>query len=39
MESWLLREGQWGEGRFGIVKVYFPGEEGFVKPVFSESRD
>tara|TARA_B100001250_G_C19682372_1_gene736430 strand:+ start:229 stop:1014 length:786 start_codon:yes stop_codon:yes gene_type:complete len=39
VESWLLREGQWGEGRFGIVKVYFPGEEGFVKPVFSESRD
>ena len=26
IEDWLLREGQWGEGRLRFVKVYFPGE-------------
>ena len=26
IEDWLLREGQWGEGRLRVVKVYFPGE-------------
>ena len=39
VESWLLREGQLSEGRLRVVKVYFPGEEGFVKPDFSKSRD
>ncbi|MEE2948379.1 MAG: hypothetical protein VX392_08675 [Verrucomicrobiota bacterium] len=27
IQNWLLREGQWGEGRLRFVKVYFPGEE------------
>lgn len=26
IEDWLLREGQWGDDRFRVVKVYFPGE-------------
>lgn len=26
IEDWLLREGQWGEGRLRVVKVYFPGK-------------
>ncbi|MDP6794965.1 MAG: hypothetical protein QF721_10935 [Verrucomicrobiota bacterium] len=26
IEDWLLREGQWGDGRLRFVKVYFPGE-------------
>lgn len=39
VESWLLREGQWGKGKFGVVKVYFPGEEGFVKPTFPGNLD
>ena len=26
IEDWLLREGQWGEGRLRFLKVYFPGE-------------
>ena len=33
IEDWLLREGQWGDGRFRVVKVYFPGE---VEPVIVE---
>jgi hypothetical protein len=24
IEDWLLREGQWGNGQFRVVKVYFP---------------
>tara|TARA_B100001540_G_scaffold2324_1_gene2228 strand:+ start:1056 stop:1847 length:792 start_codon:yes stop_codon:yes gene_type:complete len=39
VKSWLLREGQWGEGSFSIVKVYFPSDEGFVKPDFPKSLD
>ncbi len=30
IEDWLLHEGQWGDGQFRVVKVYFPGE---VEPV------
>ena len=26
VEDWLARENQWGEGKFRVVKVYFPGE-------------
>ena len=26
IEDWLLREGQWGDGRLRVVKVYFPRE-------------
>ena len=26
IEDWLLREGQWGDGRLHFVKVYFTGE-------------
>ncbi|HJN89105.1 MAG TPA: hypothetical protein QGG93_02140 [Verrucomicrobiota bacterium] len=26
IEDWLLREGQWGDDRLRVVKVYFPGE-------------
>ena len=33
IEDWLLREGQWGDGLFRVVKVYFPGE---VEPVIVE---
>ena len=37
VQSWLLREGQWGEGKFDIVKVYFPGERDVVS--FEGSKD
>ena len=36
VEGWLLKEGQWGESGFNIVKVYFPGEDGYVKPSLSK---
>ena len=26
IEDWLLHEGQWGDGLFRVVKVYFPSE-------------
>jgi hypothetical protein len=40
IEDWLLREGQWGDDLFRVVKVYFPGD---TEPVIvvddSERRD
>ena len=36
VEGWLLKEGQWGESGFNIVKVYFPDEDGYVKPSLSK---
>ena len=36
IEDWLLREGQWGEGRLRVVKVYFPGEGAPTRAIVEE---
>ncbi|MED5381069.1 MAG: hypothetical protein VYC47_00760 [Verrucomicrobiota bacterium] len=39
IEDWLLREGQWGEGRLRFVKVYFPGEADPPPAVVEDDRE
>ena len=36
IEDWLLREGQWGEGRLRVVKVYFPGEGELARAIVED---